>query len=159
MNSNILRLTKAHLMPFLLGADSSQQTMNAAIDPLTSQTCNVHLTIILLDRVLVALFPELVGGNSTIAGSNTPTNGQLMLLSPHITHPDARHSGEISSSSNGDHNHNNSTGSFIPTVRENGGDHADAVGGSEIRSGTPPSPTTPALVGSNSDSGGGVDDR
>ncbi|EKM83685.1 hypothetical protein AGABI1DRAFT_103816 [Agaricus bisporus var. burnettii JB137-S8] len=54
----------SHLTPFFLGNDTST-TLSAAIEPLTSQPCNVHLLVILLDRVLVGLFPELIGSPDT----------------------------------------------------------------------------------------------
>ncbi|KAJ7293332.1 hypothetical protein C8J57DRAFT_1490757 [Mycena rebaudengoi] len=51
---------EAHLLPLLLGADPSA-TLAAALDPLTSRECNVHLVVLLLDRVIGTLFPELLG--------------------------------------------------------------------------------------------------
>ncbi|PBL00812.1 hypothetical protein ARMGADRAFT_956923 [Armillaria gallica] len=50
----------SHLIPILLGSDSSV-TLKSAIDPLTSTSCNVHLVMIILDRIIIALFPELGG--------------------------------------------------------------------------------------------------
>jgi len=53
---------EAHLMPLVLGPDPSK-TLGLALDPLSSAPCNVHLVVLLLDCVVVALFPELaVGG-------------------------------------------------------------------------------------------------
>jgi len=48
----------AHIMPLLLGPDP-EGTFGAALDPLSDVACNVHLLVMILDRVLVALFPEL----------------------------------------------------------------------------------------------------
>ncbi|KAG5724189.1 hypothetical protein E4T56_gene15290 [Termitomyces sp. T112] len=55
------------LLPLLLGPDPSQ-TLDAALDPLSSTPCNVHLVLFLLDLVVLELFPELAlsvgNGNS-----------------------------------------------------------------------------------------------
>ncbi|KXN89819.1 PXA domain protein 1 [Leucoagaricus sp. SymC.cos] len=59
----------SHLLPLLFGADPTQ-TLNTAIDPLTCQPCNVHLIVILIDRILVGLFPELVGENTATTTTN-----------------------------------------------------------------------------------------
>ncbi|KAF5368435.1 hypothetical protein D9758_002405 [Tetrapyrgos nigripes] len=48
----------AHLLPLLLGPDPSA-TLEAAIDPLSNKACNVHLVLMILDRVLLGVFPEL----------------------------------------------------------------------------------------------------
>ncbi|PBK77026.1 hypothetical protein ARMSODRAFT_1012229 [Armillaria solidipes] len=50
----------SHLIPILLGSDPSV-TLKSAIDPLTSTSCNVHLVMMILDRIIIALFPELGG--------------------------------------------------------------------------------------------------
>lgn len=50
----------AHILPIFLGTDM-KSTLHSAIEPLSSATCNVHLAMMLLDRIIVALFPELVG--------------------------------------------------------------------------------------------------
>ncbi|KAK0505893.1 PXA domain-containing protein [Armillaria luteobubalina] len=50
----------SHLIPILLGSDPSV-TLKSAIDPLTSTSCNVHLVMMILDRIVIALFPELAG--------------------------------------------------------------------------------------------------
>lgn len=71
----------AHLTPLFLGADP-KHTLGAALDPLACRPCNVHLIVILLDRILVGLFPELVGGT----GTGSPGPGNLPLSSePHGT--------------------------------------------------------------------------
>ncbi|KAK7058770.1 hypothetical protein VNI00_001394 [Paramarasmius palmivorus] len=49
----------AHLLPLLLGPDPSA-TLGAALDPLSSVPCNVHLMVLILDRIFITLFPELV---------------------------------------------------------------------------------------------------
>ncbi|KAJ6627182.1 PXA domain-containing protein [Mycena sp. CBHHK59/15] len=51
---------ETHILPLLLGADPSA-TLAAALDPLTSRECNVHLIVLLLDCVIGTLFPELLG--------------------------------------------------------------------------------------------------
>ena len=48
----------AHLTPLILGPDPSA-TLGAALDPLTSAPFNVHLIVMVLDRFLVELFPDL----------------------------------------------------------------------------------------------------
>jgi hypothetical protein len=56
-----LRLTygpEAHLTPLVLGPDPSK-TLGEALDPLGSTPCNVHLVLMLLDCIVVTLFPEL----------------------------------------------------------------------------------------------------
>ncbi|KAK0208541.1 PXA domain-containing protein [Desarmillaria ectypa] len=50
----------SHLIPILLGSDPSV-TLKSAIDPLMSTSCNVHLVMMILDRIVIALFPELGG--------------------------------------------------------------------------------------------------
>ncbi|KAK0233419.1 PXA domain-containing protein [Armillaria fumosa] len=50
----------SHLIPILLGSDPSV-TLKSAIDPLTSTSCNIHLVMMILDRIVIALFPELAG--------------------------------------------------------------------------------------------------
>ncbi|KAE9409672.1 hypothetical protein BT96DRAFT_984722 [Gymnopus androsaceus JB14] len=49
------------LAPLLLGPHPSD-TISAALEPLESRECNVHLIMILLDRILGVLFPELFDG-------------------------------------------------------------------------------------------------
>jgi hypothetical protein len=51
----------AHLAPFLLGP-ASDITLAAALEPLSSAPCNVHLIVLILDRILMGLFPELGAG-------------------------------------------------------------------------------------------------
>ncbi|KAG6861224.1 hypothetical protein C0995_002573 [Termitomyces sp. Mi166 len=46
------------LLPLLLGPDPSK-TLEAALDPLSSAPCNVHLFLLLFDLVVLELFPEL----------------------------------------------------------------------------------------------------
>lgn len=48
----------SHLTPFILGPDPSK-TLGEALDPLSSAPCNVHLVLLLLDCIVVTLFPEL----------------------------------------------------------------------------------------------------
>lgn len=48
----------ALVAPILLGPDPSA-TLGAALDPLSDAQCNLRLVIFMLDRVLLALFPEL----------------------------------------------------------------------------------------------------
>ncbi|PPQ98871.1 hypothetical protein CVT24_003502 [Panaeolus cyanescens] len=48
----------ALVAPILLGPDPSA-TLGAALDPLSDPQCNLRLVVFLLDRVLLALFPEL----------------------------------------------------------------------------------------------------
>ena len=49
----------AHLLPVLLGPNPSE-TISAALDPLGDAQCNTRLIVFVLDRILLALFPELV---------------------------------------------------------------------------------------------------
>ncbi|KAJ7139874.1 PXA domain-containing protein [Mycena epipterygia] len=51
---------ETHFLPLVLGSDPSE-TMAAALDPLTSRECNVHLVVLLLDCIIGTLFPELLG--------------------------------------------------------------------------------------------------
>lgn len=46
-----------------------------ALDPLTSQPCNVHLIVVLFDRILVGLFPELTGMSSGSLEIHDPSLG------------------------------------------------------------------------------------
>ncbi|KAK7064436.1 PXA domain-containing protein [Favolaschia claudopus] len=50
---------ETHVLPLLLGSDPTQ-TLAAALDPLSSRECNVHLVILILDCVIGTLFPELL---------------------------------------------------------------------------------------------------
>ncbi|CAK5280126.1 unnamed protein product [Mycena citricolor] len=52
---------ESHVLPLLLGSDPST-TIATAIDPLSSQECNAHLIVLLLDCILGTLFPELLHG-------------------------------------------------------------------------------------------------
>ncbi|TFK76884.1 hypothetical protein BDN72DRAFT_830053 [Pluteus cervinus] len=49
-----------YLFPWVFGPDPSA-TLGRALEPLSNQHCNMHLVVFLLDRILVALFPELIG--------------------------------------------------------------------------------------------------
>ncbi|KAJ6574886.1 PXA domain-containing protein [Mycena capillaripes] len=51
---------ETHILPLVLGSDPSE-TLAAALDPLTSRECNVHLVMFLLDCIIGTLFPELLG--------------------------------------------------------------------------------------------------
>jgi hypothetical protein len=66
-------LFTAHLTPLLLGADP-KQILDAAIEPLAFQPCNVHLLVVLIDRLVVGLFPDLVGGGISAATTELNTN-------------------------------------------------------------------------------------
>lgn len=58
------RFTAARFLPLVLGP-SPTHTLDAALEPLSSAPCNVHLVLFLLDCVLATLFPELaVAGTS-----------------------------------------------------------------------------------------------
>ncbi|KAF8213325.1 PXA domain-containing protein [Mycena galopus ATCC 62051] len=50
---------ESHILPLVLGSDPTD-TMAAALDPLTSRECNVHLVVLLLDCIIGTLFPELL---------------------------------------------------------------------------------------------------
>ncbi|KAL0950905.1 hypothetical protein HGRIS_007664 [Hohenbuehelia grisea] len=50
----------AHLIPLLLGPDPSP-VIASALEPLSNTACNVHLIVLILDRIFLALFPELGG--------------------------------------------------------------------------------------------------
>ncbi|KAF7437035.1 hypothetical protein PC9H_003869 [Pleurotus ostreatus] len=47
-----------HMFQLVLGRDHPA-TLAAALDPLTNAACNAHLVVLILDRVILALFPEL----------------------------------------------------------------------------------------------------
>jgi len=51
---------ETHVLPLVLGSEPSE-TLAAALDPLTSRECNVHLVMLLLDCIIGTLFPELLG--------------------------------------------------------------------------------------------------
>ncbi|KAJ7492870.1 PXA domain-containing protein [Mycena latifolia] len=51
---------ETHILPLVLGSDPNE-TLAAALDPLTSRECNVHLVMLLLDCIIGTLFPELLG--------------------------------------------------------------------------------------------------
>ncbi|KAJ7462626.1 PXA domain-containing protein [Mycena galericulata] len=53
---------EAHILPLVLGSDPTE-TLAAALDPLTSRECNVHLLVLLLDCIIGTLFPELLGAS------------------------------------------------------------------------------------------------
>lgn len=59
--------------PVLIGHDmpSRRLTIRSAIDPLTSVPCNNHLLILILDALLLALFPEM--GMETCATESSAT--------------------------------------------------------------------------------------
>jgi hypothetical protein len=61
--NNICRNNHRKLPRFLLGPNC-RKTVEEALDPLADEECNKRLVVFLLDRVLVGLFPELVGGQS-----------------------------------------------------------------------------------------------
>ncbi|KAJ8508092.1 hypothetical protein ONZ45_g9614 [Pleurotus djamor] len=48
----------AHILPLFLGPTPSN-TLSEALDPLSSAACNTHLILVILDRIISALFPEL----------------------------------------------------------------------------------------------------
>jgi len=65
------------LLPLLLGPDPSR-TLDAALDPLSSAPCNVHLVLFLLDLALLELFPELAlppGGRTGHEGGSSVGTG------------------------------------------------------------------------------------
>jgi len=48
----------AYIMPIILGSDPAA-TIDSAIDPLNDSVCNLHLAVIILDRILVGLFEHV----------------------------------------------------------------------------------------------------
>ncbi|KAF7339681.1 PXA domain-containing protein [Mycena sanguinolenta] len=50
---------ETHVLPLVLGSDPTE-TLAAALDPLTSRECNVHLVVLLLDCIIGTLFPDLL---------------------------------------------------------------------------------------------------
>ena len=74
-----LRPAPAALAPVLLGATPADRarTLDALLDPLASPACNTHLVVMLLDCVLLAVFPELgVGGPSGAGNGQGGQGGQ-----------------------------------------------------------------------------------
>lgn len=60
----------APLAPLLLGPKLSvrEQTLSALLDPLDEQACNAHLFVLILDLLLLTLFPETAVGATDIGG-------------------------------------------------------------------------------------------
>ncbi|KDQ19831.1 hypothetical protein BOTBODRAFT_27254 [Botryobasidium botryosum FD-172 SS1] len=61
----IMELFPRFLAPLLTGPTlaARQRTIDGALDPLSSRACNAHLVVLLLDRILLTVFPEMgVGG-------------------------------------------------------------------------------------------------
>jgi hypothetical protein len=54
----LMSLLAAHLLPLILG-HQQEVTLGAALNPLSSVPCNVHFAVLILDRLTLALFPEL----------------------------------------------------------------------------------------------------
>lgn len=54
-------------MPYLMGLDASA-TIGGALDAFSDGACNMHLVVLILERVLGELFPELVGGMAPEGG-------------------------------------------------------------------------------------------
>lgn len=71
----------------LFGPDSQtqQRTVKGMLDPLNSSQCNVHLLVLILDAILINVFPELgLGSEATGDGAEfndsaalTPDDGAL----------------------------------------------------------------------------------
>ena len=84
-NPTIAALTAFILRLFSAGADggadaeaaaaATARTLDALLDPLASPACNTHLVVMLLDCVLLALFPELGVGGAGSAGSGQGGQG------------------------------------------------------------------------------------
>lgn len=51
----------SYFLPLILGPRPSD-TLGAVVDPLSSAQCNTHLLVLILDTVLMGLFPELADG-------------------------------------------------------------------------------------------------
>ena len=89
-------------LQYLLGSSSAArtQTMDEILDPFSSQECNAHLIIFILDLVLVTLFPEMgvsdaVGASqSVVSVMNTPPGSfnsvQSLLGDLPPSQPDSR---------------------------------------------------------------------
>ncbi|KAI0321118.1 PXA domain-containing protein [Amylostereum chailletii] len=56
------------IAPILLGPPAARsQTLDGLLDPLSDPACNTHLFVLILDQVLLALFPEMgVGGGEVL---------------------------------------------------------------------------------------------
>ncbi|TFK40946.1 PXA domain-containing protein [Crucibulum laeve] len=54
------RSSIAYIFPFILGPEPSR-TLDAALEPLSSAPCNTHLLIMIFDRLIAGMFPELCG--------------------------------------------------------------------------------------------------
>ncbi|KAG6850325.1 hypothetical protein H0H93_014900 [Arthromyces matolae] len=82
----------SRLLPLLLGPDPSK-TLEAALDPLSSAPCNVHLVLFLLDLVVLELFPELALPTDTdgvsrrgISDSDSKDNASLTTSEASLRH-------------------------------------------------------------------------
>ncbi|THH31982.1 hypothetical protein EUX98_g2206 [Antrodiella citrinella] len=56
-------------------------TVSTMLDPLSSQACNAHLLVFILDLALVTVFPEMgvmVEGSSPVVGGDAATGGRLL---------------------------------------------------------------------------------
>lgn len=66
------------LSPLLTGPTlpARQRTIDGALDPLSTRACNAHLVVLILDRVLLTLFPEMgVGGPPDGWWESQPVSG------------------------------------------------------------------------------------
>lgn len=65
----------------LFGPDpaTQQRTVKGILDPLNSSKCNVHLLVLLLDAILITLFPELGLGSDATTGEGAESNDSAGL--------------------------------------------------------------------------------
>lgn len=63
-------------LALLLGPtpDARTHTIDGILDPLSSQACNAHLVLFILDLILSTVFPEL-GVSETVAAMHSAEGG------------------------------------------------------------------------------------
>ena len=68
----------------LFGPDveTQQRTVKGMLDPLNSSECNVHLLVLLLDAILVTIFPELALGSESAGVTEGQEHGDSVVMTP-----------------------------------------------------------------------------
>ena len=95
LTRRLLALVPGPCLP-VLGATPAARTqaIDAILDPLSSQECNAHLIVFILDLVLLTLFPEMgVAPSSTVPdaeGMRTPASLDSIAGTLTPPRPDSR---------------------------------------------------------------------